>query len=243
MESGIKEEPPSQREGAKKKAKELAKYLREEHPDYAYLKTLFYHLRQELEITVPRQPKKLPYVPSEEEIRRYYEVVWQSKHFSDIVLVKTLLYTGVRVSELVNLKLSDVDLERCQLHINQGKGGRDRIVPFPISFKEVLGMHVKNLLENQATYLFESRQKHKYSERGVRRMLERYGEAAQLSHPISPHQLRHFLLTWLKKQGIDDALIQPYSGHISQQSLEIYSHLSIGDAQKEYNAVIGKFPV
>jgi integrase/recombinase XerD len=233
----------SPRCGAKKKARELAKYLREEHPDYAYLKTLFYHLRQELEIAVPQQPKKLPYVPSEEDIRRYYEVVWQSKHFSDLVLVKTLLYTGVRVSELVNLKLSEVDLERCQLRINQGKGGGDRVVPFPVAFKEVLGMHVANLAKTQATYLFESRQKHKYSERGVRRLIERYGQAAGLAHPMSPHQLRHFLLTWLKKQGIDDALIQPYSGHSSRQSLEIYSHLAIGDAQREYEAVMGKFPV
>lgn len=55
--------------------------------------------------------------------------------------------------------------------------------------------------------------------------------------------LRHFLLTWLKRQGIDDALIQPYSGHASRQSLEIYSRLAIEDAQREYNAVIQKFPV
>lgn len=60
---------------------------------------------------------------------------------------------------------------------------------------------------------------------------------------MSPHQLRHFLLTWLKKQGVDDALIQPYSGHASRQSLEIYSRLAIEEAQDEYNAVIGRFPV
>ncbi len=62
-------------------------------------------------------------------------------------------------------------------------------------------------------------------------------------HPISPHKLRHFLFTWLKKQGIEDAMIQPYSGHESRQSLEIYSKLSIGDAQKEYENVIQRFPV
>ena len=54
---------------------------------------------------------------------------------------------------------------------------------------------------------------------------------AGLNHSISPHQLRHFLLTWLKKQGIDDALIQPYSGHSSRQSLEVYSRLSLNEAQ------------
>ena len=60
---------------------------------------------------------------------------------------------------------------------------------------------------------------------------------------ISPHKLRHFILTWLKKQGIDDALIQPYSGHENRKSLEIYSKLSITEAQKEYNKAMDKFPI
>jgi integrase/recombinase XerD len=73
--------------------------------------------------------------------------------------------------------------------------------------------------------------------------LARYAEQAGIKRRISPHRLRHFLLTWLKKQGIDDALIQPYSGHSTRQSLEIYSKLSIEEAQKQYDQVIGKFPV
>jgi integrase/recombinase XerD len=78
---------------------------------------------------------------------------------------------------------------------------------------------------------------------GVRKILARYSQAAGFTQQISPHKLRHFLLTWLKKQGIDDALIQPYSGHASRQSLEIYSRMAMGDAQREYNEVIGRFPV
>jgi integrase/recombinase XerD len=50
-------------------------------------------------------------------------------------------------------------------------------------------------------------------------------------------------LRWLKKQGVDDALIQPYSGHASRQSLEVYSRLAIAQAQGEYNQVMGKFPI
>ncbi len=61
--------------------------------------------------------------------------------------------------------------------------------------------------------------------------------------PIAPHQLRHFLFTWLKTQGVDDALIQPYSGHASRQSLEIYSRLALPDAQYRYDQEITKFPV
>jgi integrase/recombinase XerD len=99
------------------------------------------------------------------------------------------------------------------------------------------------LREQGAAHLFESSRKKRYSERGVRRMLERYAQAAGLERTVSPHQLRHFLFTWLKKQGIDDALIQPYSGHASRKSLEVYSRLAIGEAQEEYNRVMGRFPI
>lgn len=228
---------------AKKKARELAKYLRAERPDYAYLKSLFQHLRTELEVEVPKAPKKLPYVPSEEELKRYYEVVWKDKIFQDMMIVKTLLYTGVRVSELINIKLTDIDFYYCQIRINKGKGNKDRIVPFPQSFKELLAMHADSMQKKQATYLFESSWNKKYTDRGIRKILAKYSEESGLTQNLSPHKLRHFLLTWLKKQGIDDALIQPYSGHESRKYLEVYSKLAITDAQQEYNEVINKFPI
>lgn len=232
-----------QRTPAQKKAKQLAKHLRKERPDYNYLKSVFRHLRTELEVEVPKAQKKLPNIPTEEEIKLYYDAVWQARNIQDMVIIKTLLYTGVRVSELVNIKLGDVDFKRCQIRINDGKGSKDRIVPFLVSFKEVLAMHVDQMFQKNATYLFESSWKRKYSTRGIHKILAKYAEAAGLSKPISPHQLRHFLLTWLKKQGIDDALIQPYSGHSSRQSLEVYSRLSIGDAQEIYEQAMLKFPV
>lgn len=123
------------RTSAKKKAKELAKYLRGERPDYYYLKNVFQELRNELEIKVPGNSKKLPYVPNEEEMKRYYDEVWNSSNFQDMLIIKTLLYTGARVSELINIKLDDVDFRSCQIRITEGKGKKDRIVPFPQSFK------------------------------------------------------------------------------------------------------------
>lgn len=231
------------RTSAKKKAKEIAKYLRGERPDYAYLKSLFQHLRAELEIEVPKTSKKLPYVPTEEELKRYYDVVWKAKNLQDMMIVKTLLYTGARVSELINIKLTNVDFNYCQIRINKGKGNKDRIVPFPQSFKELLAMHADLMAKKQAVYLFESSWKKKYSDRGIRKILAKYSEEASLSQNLSPHKLRHFLLSWLKKQGIDDALIQPYSGHESRKSLEVYSKLAITDAQAEYNEVINRFPI
>ncbi|MBY0544037.1 MAG: site-specific integrase [Gammaproteobacteria bacterium] len=77
----------------------------------------------------------------------------------------------------------------------------------------------------------------------MRKILEQYTLLAGMEHSVSPHKLRHFLFTWLKKQGIDDALIQPYSGHESRQSLEIYSKLSLSEAQPAYDTIMNKFPV
>jgi integrase/recombinase XerD len=232
-----------QRTPARKKARELAKYLRPEYPDYAYFKQICRCLREELEIEVQRSPKRLPEVPTEEEIRRFYESVWKTRKFADMVLIKTLFYTGVRVSELVAIQIADVDLERCQIRINRGKGDKDRLVPFPFAFRELLGQHMQRMYEQRATYLFESSRRHKYSERGVRKMLATYAQRAQISRSLSPHKWRHFLFTWLKKQGIDDALIQPYSGHESRKSLEIYSRLSLTSAQDIYEQIMRQFPI
>jgi integrase/recombinase XerD len=70
-----------------------------------------------------------------------------------------------------------------------------------------------------------------------------YTKEAGIEQSISPHKLRHFLFTWMKKKGVDDALIQPYSGYNSRQSLEIYSKLSLRDCQPEYEKKIKDFPI
>lgn len=136
-----------------------------------------------------------------------------------------------------------VDFQRCQIRVNEGKGKKDRIVPFPTTFKELLAMHADSAEKKGAVYLFESSWKKKYTDRGIRKILKKYSDQAGMAQSISPHKLRHFLLTWLKKQGIDDALIQPYSGHASRKSLEVYSKLAITDAQDEYERVIPEFPI
>lgn len=227
----------------RKKAAELAKLLKKEKPDYDYLKQLFRHLRAELKVAIPAKSEKLPYVPTEEEVRKYYQAVWQSRNMKHVLIIKTLLYTGVRVSELVHIQLSDVDFDRCQIRITQGKGKKDRIVPFPDGFKEILAIHVEATRDKGGEYLFESNWKKPYTDRAIRKILEQYTRASGMEHSVSPHKLRHFLFTWLKKQGIDDALIQPYSGHESRQSLEIYSKLSLSEAQPAYDTIMNKFPV
>jgi len=107
-------------------------------------------------IEIDREPKTLPNVPTEAEIRRYYQVVWQGRRTSDVVLIKTLLYTGVRVAELVAIRLDDVALDGCRIRITHGKSGKDRTVPFPPSFKETLALHIQARRRADGDHLFES---------------------------------------------------------------------------------------
>jgi integrase/recombinase XerD len=231
------------RTSAHQKAQEFAALLQNENPDYAYLKLVFYHLRKVLDIEVPRQPRTLPIVPTEAEIQQVYEIMLETRRMQDVVIFKTFLYTGVRVGELVNILLSDVDFEQMQIRIDDGKGGQDRVVPFPLAFRETLALHCQRTREKGATCLFESSWKRPYTPRGIHKMLARYAQQVGLEDKISPHKLRHFFLLWLKKQGVDDALVQPYSGHVSRESLEIYSRLAISDAQAAYDRVMERFPI
>lgn len=153
-----------------------------------------------------------------------------------------MLYTGVRVQELVHIRMEEIDFDRSQIRIKYGKGGKNRIVPFPQDFKETLLLFVNAEREKGATYLFESCRKKPFTTRGIRKILAVYSYEAGMPQSISPHKLRHFLFTWLKKQGIDDALIQPYSGHETRQSLELYSKLSLSDAQNAYDKAIDDYP-
>jgi integrase/recombinase XerD len=95
-------------------------------------------------------------------------------------------YTGVRVAELVRVRPVDVDLDACRIRITNGKGGKDRQVPFPTSFKEALALHIAGQHKAGAVFLFESSWQKPYSDRGVRKLLARYTQAAGITASISP---------------------------------------------------------
>ena len=108
---------------------------------------------------------------------------------------------------------------------------------------EVLAMYMENVKTENTTYLFESSWKKHYSDRGIRKILQKFTKQAGIKCAISPHKLRHFLFTWMKKKGVEDALMQSYSGHEKPKSLEIYSKLSLEDSQKVYENKIKDFPI
>jgi integrase/recombinase XerD len=106
-----------------------------------------------------------------------------------------------------------------------------------------LALHTDARRNAGGAFLFASSWNKPYTDRSVRKILARYCTAAGIAQSISPHKLRHFLFTWLKTQGVDDAHIQPYSGHATRASLEIYSRMSLATAQASYDQVIDQFPV
>lgn len=95
----------------------------------------------------------------------------------------------------------EVDVERCQIRITQGKGSKDRQVPFPHSFRELLALHMSQMQVKGAIYLLEFIRKRKYTDRGVRKMLARYATQVGITHSMSPSKWWHFLFTWLKKRA------------------------------------------
>ena len=224
-------------------AKEIAKHFVDEEPDHNYMRKVFTYLRKELDVYPNSPPRKRPYVPTEKEIKKYYDVVWRSKNIQNMTIIKTLLYTGIRVSELIRLKVSDIDLDNCQLIVSGIKGKKSRLVPFPKSFREQLLVQVNKSIQNNQLSLFFSSKKNHYSDRGIRRILEKYSKEAGLEHNISPFILRNFLLAWLKKQGIENASIQTYSGHKHRESLDVYAESTFEDAQVKYDEKIKNYPV
>lgn len=223
--------------------KQIVKVLQDEHPDYIYLRDLFKKIRKEFDIEVSITPKRLPYIPTEEDLRKYYEIVYQAKEIKHMILIRLLIYTGVRVHELVNIKIKDIDFDGCQIQIKEARGAKDRIVPFPESFKDTLKLYVQEALRESAIYLFESNRRTAYTTRGIRNILANYAAEAGMKESLSPQKLRHFLFSWLKQQGIDDEFIQPYSGHETKKSLEIYPKIRFSDAQKVYNKTIRNLPI
>jgi integrase/recombinase XerD len=124
----------------KEMARKLVRILRSQRPDYYYLKKVFQHTRELLKITPGKAEKRLPELLTDDELVAFYETVWQSRNTVHMVMIKLLIFSGVRNAELANVRLRDVDLNGCQIRIEQGKGKKDRYVLFPKSFRGELGV-------------------------------------------------------------------------------------------------------
>ena len=130
-------------------AQKLVRLLRLQHPDYHYLKKVFQHTRALLAVDPAPRSHRLPELLTEAELVSFYAAIWQARQLTHSVMLKLLLFTGMRNAELVHLRLTDVDLQTCQLRITQGKGAKDRYVLFLLSFR---GGHWVRLMQSSMCF-------------------------------------------------------------------------------------------
>lgn len=215
--------------------RKITNLARKERLTYMDLAHIFKQVRRNLGLSPNGRAKRLPRILTDQELTSFFRVIEDSA-LSHKIMLKLLFYTGLRVSELVNIKISDIDIKNNKIFINQGKGAKDRYVLFPESFRLVLEAYLTNL--NGREYLFESSRGTKYTPRRIQQLVSGYMKTAGIgsdsSRRLGPHILRHQFLTYLTRKGLTDAQIQLISGHSTKKSLEVYQHLSLKDVEKEY---------
>lgn len=139
--------------------------------------------------------------------------------------------SGLRRSELLNLKLSDIDSKRNVVIIKQSKGKKDRITPLSPKILELLRSYYKEYVPKN--YLFEGQEKNTpYSARSLEEVLKKSVKLAKINKPITLHWLRHSYATHLLENGTDLRYIQELLGHNSSKTTEIYTHVSTNNIQK-----------
>ena len=212
--------------------KRFVRLAREERLDYDDFNYVCKHARKELELKRPARGVTLPKILSDLDLQRFFEAVQSARNTEHEIMIKFLFFTSVRVSELVNIKVNDVDQAACKLFIRKGKGGKDSYILFPTSFRLILSSHLAANPKNK--FLFESSQCKAYSPRRIQQIIQDYRAIAGIQQRVHPHLFRHQMLTALTKSGLSDAQIQLISGHASKQSLEIYQHLSLDSVEAAY---------
>lgn len=169
----------------------------------------------------PKKKKTLPKVIPKEDILLMINKITNLKH----KLVLQLLYSsGLRLSELINLKREDLNFYDNILRVNDGKGGKDRITIFSESIKNDLLSYISKT-NFKTKYLFEGRSG-KYSAKTVQKIVKNSAKKAELKQNIHPHMLRHSFATHLLESGIDIRIIQQLLGHSSVRTTQSYTYVS-----------------
>jgi site-specific recombinase XerD len=182
---------------------------------------LFYKLtgKQPLKfrhIDYPRSEKKLPQIIEKEYLLEQIAKIENNKHKAIISLAYS---TGLRVSEVCNLLISDIDSKRMIITIRQSKGRKDRIVPLSEKILEILREYFKKYKPKE--YLFNGQNSNRYSIGSCQKIYKKY-----IDENSSIHTLRHSSFTDLLENGTDLRIIQKIAGHSSSKTTEIYTHVS-----------------
>jgi integrase/recombinase XerD len=170
----------------------------------------------------PKKEHKLPVVLSLEEVAKILACVKNLKHRLLLMMVYS---AGLRVGEVVQLRLEDVDGDRGLLHIRSGKGKKDRYTLLSAGIVETIREYLRGYSPRE--WLFEGEiPRHRYSVRSAQRVFELAVENAGIRKSVSIHSLRHAFATHLLEQGTDLRVIQQLLGHSSVRTTEIYTHVS-----------------
>jgi integrase len=202
----------------------IARLVRKGGLDYEDWRYVVRQVRRRCDLHPAAKPKRLPRVLTADQFRLFYKAIDAAEDVQHALMLRLLFYTGVRVSELCNIEVADVDLENCKIFVNQGKGSKDRYVLFGKSFATALRTHIAAHLQNR--WLFQSRKCGKFSTRRVEQIVKLYSEQTGVN--ATPHTFRHQAITWLtKNSGLADAELQLITGHARRETLSIYQHVCV----------------
>ncbi|QWX85599.1 tyrosine-type recombinase/integrase [Cellulophaga sp. HaHaR_3_176] len=173
------------------------------------------------EVERPRREYKLPKVISKEEILEMINCTNNIKHKS---IIKLLYGSGLRNSELLNLKINDIDSKRMLIRVENAKGKKDRYTILSENALKDLRIYYKEWKPKD--YLFEGAKGNKYSSESVLRIVKNAALKARINSNVSPHILRHSFATHLLETGTDLRQIQVLLGHGSSKTTEIYTYVA-----------------
>ena len=171
-------------------------------------------------IPIAKQQKRLPTYLEKNEIVKLLSVIHNNKHY---LMISLLYSSGMRVSELLNLKIKDLDLIHLQGWIRQGKGNKDRPFIIAQSIQTQIKEYVQN--KNKSEYLF-SNKGNKMSASTIRVILKKAAKKSNLQKHVHPHTLRHSFATHLAQNGYAATDIQPILGHKDIETTMIYTHIA-----------------
>ena len=177
-------------------------------------------LKQNIYFVKPKKNKTLPNILTIEELKKLIKSVINPKHK---LIIKLLYGTGLRVSEIINLKKQDINFDENLIKIDLGKGSKDRFVKLPESVIEELNNFSKM---GNSKYLFESQRGGKLTAKTIQLILSNSAKKAGIKKRVYPHLLRHSFATHLLEQGTDLRIIQKLLGHSSIKTTQIYTQIS-----------------
>ena len=184
------------------------------------------------DISMPKIGRPLPKSLTEEEVEALLDAPDTTDPLGhrDRTMLEVLYATGLRVTELVNLTLAQVNLNQGVVRIT-GKGGRERLIPLGEESIEwlqqfIAGPRAEILAEKQTDYLFPTRRGDRMTRQAFWHIIKRYSERAGIARALSPHVLRHAFATHLLNHGADLRVVQMLLGHSDLSTTQIYTHVA-----------------